>query len=186
MYNNLLITQVHLLVGDQYKLGYVKGYKRDSDGQLIGKPHPNPLLNTRLYLFQFTDDSVHDYTANMITEAIYTEVDDEGNKYLLLDSNICYHKNDKAISKNNMQVISQNGNRHIIKTTANWEVCVQWKDWSSSSTMLANFKSSHPLQVADFAVAHQIDTEPAFAWWIPAYTNVKNRIIKAVKGRCLK
>jgi Reverse transcriptase (RNA-dependent DNA polymerase) len=41
-------------------------------------------------------------------------------------------------------------------------------------------------QVADYAVAHGINSEPAFAWWVPYTLKRRNRIIAAVNNRFRK
>ena len=40
---------------------------------------------------------------------------------------------------------------------------------------LVNIKEAVPVKVAEYAKANKIDTEPAFAWWVP-YT-LKNGTI---------
>jgi hypothetical protein len=72
-------------VGEKTMTGTVVGYKWDASGNLIGKANPNPLLNTRMYQVQFSDGTVQDYAANHIAEAIYAAVDDEGNRFVLLE-----------------------------------------------------------------------------------------------------
>jgi hypothetical protein len=42
------------------------------------------------------------------------------------------------------------------------------------------------LQVIDYAILHSLQDEPAFAWWLPTYTDHRNRIIKTVKTRAVK
>jgi ribosomal protein L31E len=48
---------------------------------------------------------------------------------------------------------------------------------------LASLKESNPVEVADYAVAHGLETEPAFAWWVPFTLKRRNRIIAAVNKR---
>jgi hypothetical protein len=85
-----------------------------------------------------------------------------------------------------MWIQSPNGNRHMKKTTVGWELCIEWKDGSTSWETLANLKSSYPIQTADYAIANNIAIEPAFEWWIPTHMHRKERILKAIKGRAIK
>jgi hypothetical protein len=149
----------------------VIGYKRDHMGNLVGRLHTNPLLNTRLYEVTFADGTVQDYTANKIAEAIYAEVDEEGNKYLLLDAIIDHRRDKTAMDKADMWIKSYNGNKQLRRTTQGWKLCVQWKDGSTSWETLANLKSSHPIQTVEYAVQRKIDSEPAFRWWVPHVLN---------------
>ncbi|KAL7487375.1 hypothetical protein ACHAW6_012978 [Cyclotella cf. meneghiniana] len=48
-------------------------------------------------------------------------------------------------------------------------------------TGLSNLKESHPLQVAEFAIAAGIADEPAFNWWVTWVLKKRDRIISLVK-----
>jgi hypothetical protein len=186
-YDKLLSAEVSLHTDEhQIKLGRVTGYKRDNEGKLVGQYHSNPLMNTRLYEVTFSDGSVHDYKANKIAEAIYADVDEEGHKYLLLDTIIDHRGHSTAMSVANMWITSHNGNKVLKRTTQGWQLCVQWRDGSTSWETLANLKSSHPLQLAEYAIQKGIDAEPAFCWWVPQAIHAKKRIVRAVKTRYLK
>jgi hypothetical protein len=181
-YDKLLLAKVSLPTDDHMiKLGKVRGDKRDHTGNLVGRYHANPLINTRLYEVTFADGTVHDYTANKIAEAIYAEVDEEGNKYLLFDAIIDHRCDKTAIKRAYMWITSYNGNKQLRRTTQGWDLCVQWKDGSTSWEKLANLKSSHPLQTAEYAVQKNIDSEPAFRWWVSQVLNEHRRVISAVK-----
>jgi hypothetical protein len=143
-------------------------------------------LDTRLYEVTFTAGTVRDYTANKITEAIYAEVGDEGNKYLLLDATINHRHDKTAVHKANMWVTSYNGYKQLRRTTQGWKLCVQWKDGSTSWETLANLKSLHPIQKAEYAIQKNIDSEPAFRWWVSNVLNERKRVISMVKTQYLK
>ncbi len=44
-------------------------------------------------------------------------------------------------------------------------------------------KESNPVELAEYAVNNQIDTQPAFAWWVPYTLNKRDCIIKKVKAK---
>lgn len=52
--------------------------KRDQDGNLIGNYNPNPMINTRVYIAEFHDGSTKEYASNVIAEAMYDQVTDDG------------------------------------------------------------------------------------------------------------
>ncbi len=62
-------------------------------------------------------------------------------------------------------------------------MCVEWKDGSTSWERLADLKESNPVEIADYAVTHGLDSEPAFAWWVPFTLKRRNRIIAAINKR---
>ena len=158
------------------------GHKRDNLGRPVGSAHPNPILDTRAYNVKFPDGHVEEFTANVIAESVYSQVDRKGRQYLLMDE-ITDHKSDgKAVKVANMW-IEGNGsrNRHMRRTTVGWKLCISWKDGTTSWEPLKNLKESNPVEVAEYAVANKIDHKPAFVWWVPFVLKTRKRIIKAVK-----
>lgn len=52
------------------------------------------------------------------------------------------------------------------RTTKGWELCIEWHDGSTSWVPVKDLKIANPLQVADYAIAHNLGDEPAFSWCI--------------------
>jgi hypothetical protein len=77
----------------------VKRRKRDEDGNLIGRSHSNPILDTGLYEVEFEDGQVGTYAANVIAETIYEQLDDEGFAYTLFDSIVDHKRGPDAVSE---------------------------------------------------------------------------------------
>jgi hypothetical protein len=100
-----------------------------------------------------SDGSIEDYDANTIAEAMYSQVDDEGKSYILLEDIIDFNSDDTAVKKANMYITSKNGNKPIKPTTKGWKLCISWKDGSSSWENLKDLKESYPVQVAEYATA---------------------------------
>ena len=67
--------------GESKVLARVKDRKRDHDGDLIGKTHSNPILNTAVYNVETPDGNLLEYTANVIAENLWNQVDDDGYNY---------------------------------------------------------------------------------------------------------
>ena len=59
---------------------------KDCDGNPVGKRATNPVLDTRQYEVEFQDGSVETYTANLIAENIYSQVDEEGRYFQMINS----------------------------------------------------------------------------------------------------
>jgi hypothetical protein len=92
--------------------------------------NPNPILDTRLYEVRFNDGSTQEYMANTIAENLYSQIDPEGNEYLLLDEVMDHRSNADAVTKENMYL--DVAKRKPQRTTKGWELLVQWKDKSST------------------------------------------------------
>jgi hypothetical protein len=93
----------------------------------------------------------------VIAEAIFSQVDEEGNEHLILDE-IIDHRKDLAIavSDEDRWILSANGNRHHKKNNKGWDLCILWKDKSTSWVPLKDLKEGHPVQVAEYAMANGI------------------------------
>lgn len=154
----------------------VRRRKRDEDGNLIGHSHRNPILDTSLYEVEFEDGNIHTYTANVIADSLYAQVDEHGYTQTIFDSIVDHQKGDDAISVED-GFVEVNGRRRPKLTTRGWKLCVMWKDGSTSWVPLKDLKESHPIQVAEYAVAKGIAHEPAFAWWVSSILRRRNRII---------
>ncbi len=66
-------------------LGKIINRKRDADDNPIGVAHSDPIFDTRLYQVQFPQGQVEEYSANVIAQNLYSQLDSERNHYLLMD-----------------------------------------------------------------------------------------------------
>jgi transposase InsO family protein len=183
-YNGYITAQVLLPKGEEFRVGTVIKRKVDDNGQPLGISHDNPILDTRTYDVQFADGDVLEYAANVIAENLYSTVDHDGNRHVTMDSIVDHKSTNQALSKADAFVEIQ-GKRVRRMTTKGWKLCVQWKDGSTSWESLKDLKESNPVQIAEYAMANGIDTEPAFAWWVPYTLKKKMRIIAKIKTRYL-
>jgi len=182
-YDKYISAEVILPKGDQMILGKVIARKREINDNPIGVAHSNPIFDTRLYQVQFPEGHVEEYSANIIAQNIYSQLDSEGYRYTMMEEITDFKKNDRAVPPEERYVIGPNGNIHKHRTTKGWYLCVMWKDGSTSWEPLKNMKESFPVQVAEFAVSQGLENETAFAWWVKDTLNKKNRIIRAMKTR---
>jgi Reverse transcriptase (RNA-dependent DNA polymerase). len=159
---------------------------RNEDGEIVGTHNENPLMNTLVYDVEFPDGEVREYSANILAENMYAQVDADGHTHTMLDSIIDYSKNGNAVSKEDGYVITKRGRKRRRMTTAGWMLNVLWKDGSEQWIPLAIMKESHPLETADFAVSRNINDEPAFAWWTPFILRKRDRVISGMIARVKK
>ncbi len=182
-YDQYVGAEVVLPIGDKMMNAKVRRRKRQSDGTLRGKAHSNPILDTHTYEVEFADGQRTELAANVIAENMFAQCDDEGNQYLLLAGIVDHGKDNSAVENKDMY-IKQGSNQQLRKTTKGWSLCVEWKDGSTSWERLPDLKESYPVEIADYAVTHGLDSEPAFAWWVPfTLKKRRNMIIAAVNKR---
>ena len=104
--------------------GRVVKRSRGLDGEPIRHANSNPLFDTREYDVEFTDGTVEKYAANVIAENMFAQVDDEGNRYTLLDEIVDHHADETAIPRSEGYTIGHNGNRKAKITTRGWSLLV--------------------------------------------------------------
>ena len=63
---------------------------------------------------------------------------------------------------------------------------VEWKDETTTWVDLKDVKEANPVELAEYAVASQIDDEPAFAWWVPYVLRKRERIISKTNAKYWK
>ena len=165
------------------QLARVKKRLRDEDGKPIGKPNSNPLLDTRMYEIEYLDGQRRAITANQIADNLFAQIDDEGNRHVLLDEIIDHRSDASAVTLDDAMFTDSRGRQHRRRTTKGWELLIQWKDGSTNWIALKDVKNSYPIQAAEYAVANKISKQPAFAWWCDQTLRHKKRIISKVKGK---
>jgi hypothetical protein len=97
----------------------------------------------------------------MIAENMWAQCDIDGNQWLLMEAIVDHRATDEAIRGDDGCVVVNNRKQRV-KTTKGWELCIQWKDGTTTWQRLADMKESNPLEVAEYAVAAEIDQEPVF------------------------
>ena len=93
---------------------------------------------------------------------MYAQCNPEGNQYVLFDSIVDYRRSTTAITKADQKVVKANGRTFLRRSTKGWQLCVQWKDGSTSWERLADMKETHPLECAEYAASQDLADEPAF------------------------
>ena len=177
-------SQLMLPHGGDAARATVVGRKRDKDGNPIGRRHDNPLLDTREYEVEFEGDgSMDSFTTNIIAENLYSQVDEQGRTYQILKEIVDHRKDNRAVHISDGMVRTRSGRLRKRITTIGWQLQVEWKDGSTSWVPLKDLKESNPIELAEYAVASQIQDEPAFAWWVRDVLRKRTRIICKVKSR---
>ena len=186
VYDTLIKAELMLPHDGLQRPARVRGRSTNSDGSLTGTYNDNPLMNTMTYEVEFDDGAVKEYAANVIAENILMQVDEEGFTLTHLDSILDYRKNDDALDSDEGRTINKRGERRLRKTTRGWDLLFQYTDGSVQWMPLSEAKETYPVDVAEFAKAHGIHTEPAFAWWVPYTLKKRHAIVSNVRGRTRK
>ena len=139
----------------------------DANSIPIGTANQNPLLDTQMYEVEFADGEKASLAANYKAENLFTLVDDEGNRQVLMNEIIDYRTNGTDLKQQDAFIMTKTGTKRRRETTKGWELLIEWKDGSTNWVSLKDIEESYPVEVAKFALATRISMEPAFAWWVP-------------------
>ena len=172
--------------GESKVLARVKERKRNHDGKLMGRANPNPILNTAIYNVETPDGNIQEYSANVIAENLWSQVDDDGYDYRLLYEIVGHRKNDDAVPIEKGFYETKTGSKRKVITTRGWDIQVKWETGEISYVSLKDIKESNPIEVAEYAIANNLCNEPAFAWWVRTAMKQKKRIINKVSRRIRK
>ena len=181
--DNYVGAQLMLPRGDSMAQGRVVKRLCDNDGNPVGRANDNPILDTRNYVVEFDDGMEAELAANSIAQNMHAQCDPDGNRYVLLGSLIDFRRSSTALCHTDQKVTRDDGRTYMRRSTAGWQICAQWKDGSSSWEKLSDFKESHPVETAEYAIAQGLELEPAFNWWVPYVLRKRERIISLVKQR---
>ena len=156
---------------------------RDNNGIPIGRGSYNPILDTRLYEVEYLDGHKANLSANIIAENMYAQVDEHGHREVLFDEITDVRSNNEAIKPEDAFYTTPNGVEKRKHTTKGWEVMIRWKDGSTTWNTLKDVKDSFPLQLAEYAMQHDLVEFPAFKWWVEFVINRRKRSLSKVKSK---
>ena len=150
-------------------------------------------MNSVLYEIKFKDGSSQAYGANVIADIMWRMANNEGYQEDALHSIV-----DIRFRKNAVKdgfIYNNHGKRELKKTTRGVDLLCAIKSGENADGSdrirnswipLKELKESYPLQVAEIAVARELDKMPAFAWWVPYTLKKRDAIIASVRQRIAK
>ena len=153
-------------------------------GHAIGQANANPLLDTREYVVELNDGTTEVLLANQIAENLWAQCDAEGREFMVVDAIVGHRFGPDAIRKSSPT--GDGAARARPKTTKGVEIQVEFTNGDTMWLPLVDVKASNPIELAEYAVAQEIDSEPTFAWWVDFVLRRRNRRINQVKRKYWK
>ena len=169
--------------GNKPEKARVKRRLKDEAGNPIGKAHPNPIMDSRVYELEYEDGYAVPVSANTIVENLFNQVNDDGRKVMILDTIIGHRMDGSEVQEKDAYAISPNGIKRRKKTTVGHHVLLKWKDGSSTWHALKDVKDSYPVELAMYAKENGLEKLPAFAWWVSYVVRKQERIIEKLKSK---
>ena len=155
----------------------------DDDGKPKGIWTNNYMTDTAEYVVADLDGNEQVITANVIAENLLAQMDDEGYRHLRHDEILDVKTYKDAVPKERGLRVNHHGTITSVRTLKGWHVLARWKGGMMEWVELKDMKDSYPVEMAEFAVAYQIQEEPVFAWWVPYTMKKRNRIISKIKSK---
>ena len=159
---------------------------KDKQGRSIGIASENTILGTIIYEVEYQNGHTAALAANLITENLFAQVDEEGNRSVLFDEIVDVRKDGTQVLQQDAFVTMSSGTQRRVITTKGWEVYLKWKDGSTTWNRLKDIKYSYPVQLAEYAVENIISEKPAFAWWVKFVLRKRDHIISKTHSYWLK
>ena len=136
-----------------------------------------------MYEVEYLDGERTSLAANNIAENVFAQIDDDGNRQVLMDEIIGHGSNEHAVKHQDAFIVTKTGTKRRKETTKGWELTIQLKDGGTDWVALKDIKESYPVQVAEYAVSSHISEEPAFAWSASSVLKKSSRIIAKTKSK---
>ena len=164
-------------------LATIKKRKRDSQGEPTGEKNSNPILDSRIYELEFPDGRLEEFGMNIIAENLLAQIDDEGFDCALLKEIVdCRFDSAIAISRSDGKTDS---GKPVI-TTRGVDLKVIWHDQTTDWVSLKELKEAHPIEVAEYALANNLQDEPAFKWWVVKVLRKRDHLIGKIQIRAVR
>jgi len=123
--DELIAAEVLIPKDDVLQPATVISRKRDESGNPIGRSHIMPMLDTRFYNVQFNDGHIEEYAASTIAKNIYSQLDTNGERYLIFQEIIDHIMDDTAIQLKD-KYIHHGSNKTLRHTTKGWFLQILW------------------------------------------------------------
>ena len=109
---------------------------------------------------EFDDGHIQAMAANQIADNLFAQIDENGNRFVMIDEIVDHRRNDSAVSIDDAFFVTSQGTRQRRRTTKGWELLVQCKEGSSNWIALKDLKEAYPVEIAEYSIGNRIQNEP--------------------------
>ena len=121
---------------------------KDKDGRPIGTASKNTILDSRMYEVEYEDGHKLAMADNAIASNLFAQFDQDGHRFVLFDEIIDWRTDGSQIRSEDAFIHISNRNKRRRETTESWEVCIQWKDGSSTWNQVKDVNKAYPVHIA--------------------------------------
>ena len=119
----------------------------------------------------------------MIAENLFAQLDDDGQRFQLLDETTDHRMEDDACHGDDAYISNRKGKKHLRKSYREWSLLVAWKDDSTNWIKLKDIVNSNLIEMAEYALNNKLNQEPAFSWWSSFVLRKRDHIISKVNSK---
>ena len=166
-YDTIINAEVFLQHGYHVHTDKVLQHNIGTNGTIAGQYDDDPGLNSIVYDIEFPDGTVHAYSANVITENMLTQMNDDDFTMKIMQGVIDHKMDTTAVSKFDRYAVTLRGRKKLRKPTYPWKLLVTRKDESESWILLKYLKEYHPIKLAEYSKSRGTANETAFIFWVP-------------------
>ena len=126
VYDTYLNMELAIPQGDSLepRLARVTKRLKDANGLPIGLANKNPILDTRMYEVEYLDGEWTSLAVNNIAENLFAQIDNEGNRQVLMDEIIGHRSNEHVVKQQDAFITTKTGTRRRRETTKGWELLI--------------------------------------------------------------
>ena len=107
--NGLINAEVLLLVGDSKAMATAISCAVDDNGRLMGEHKDNPMLNSLMYMCEFPEGTVKEYSVNVIATNLFAEANTNGHVIVFLYKIGEHRLSGEAVKMDKKYITSKNG-----------------------------------------------------------------------------
>ena len=122
---------------------------KDKDRRTIGTESKNPILDSQMYEVEYEDGHKVAMAANVIVSNLFAQFDQDRQRFVLFEEIIDWRTDGSQIKPEDAFIHISNGIKRRRETTKGWEVCIQWKDGSSTWNQVKDVKEAYPVHLTE-------------------------------------
>ena len=107
--NQWIHSELNLPQGELLRKAKVVSLTKDGNGDSKGSCDPNPFLNILTRDVEFSYGEIKEYSANVIYENIFSQVDDDDHNLKILDIIVNHSKHINAVDNADMRLCTKSG-----------------------------------------------------------------------------
>ena len=124
------------------QFNHISKHLHNANGLPIGKVGENPILDTRKYKVEYSEEEKSDLYANLISENMFTHIDKEGNHHVLMDKITDHRFYEAAVKSQDAFGTTYSGTKYRMQTPQGVILCIKWRDGNKTWVALKDTKEA--------------------------------------------